>query len=185
MLQLICPCGEIASANTTQFRCGICQEPFDVSQALPAVSRSLFDARLGRAKAPFDSGVWRFKELIYPDAPMDKIVSKQEGNTPIYRSHRVQEWAGVADLDSKHEGMNPTGSFKDRGMTVAVTQAKIQGARRVVCASTGNTSRSGRGLCRRSRNAGGDPSSGSCHSHGQTDASSRIWSSDGHDPWKF
>ena len=140
MLQLICPCGEIAAANTTQFRCGICHEPFDVSQALPAVTRALFDERLGRAKAPFDSGVWRFKELIYPDAPIEQIVSKQEGNTPIYRSKRVQEWAGVAELGLKHEGMNPTGSFKDRGMTVAVTQANIQGANRVVCASTGNTS---------------------------------------------
>ncbi len=140
MLQLICPCGEIATANTTQFRCHICHEPFDVSQALPAVTRDLFDQRLGRANAPYDSGVWRFKELIYPDAPTDQIVSKQEGNTPIYRSRHVQEWTGVSQLGLKHEGMNPTGSFKDRGMTVAVTQAKLQGATRVVCASTGNTS---------------------------------------------
>lgn len=142
MLQLICPCGEIVGPDATQFRCDQCSEPFDIAQALPAVTRKTFDDRLGTSTAPYDSGVWRFKELIYPDVSTDYVVSKSEGNTPLYRSKAIAEWTGLKAIQIKHEGMNPTGSFKDRGMTVAVTQAKVLGAQRVVCASTGNTSAS-------------------------------------------
>jgi threonine synthase len=87
------------------------------------------------------SGVWRYAELIM-QTPASNIVSLPEGNTPLIRSTRVADWAGVDDLQLKHEGMNPTGSFKDRGMTVGVTQARRVGARAVACASTGNTSAS-------------------------------------------
>ncbi len=69
-------------------------------------------------------------------------VSFPEGNTPLLYRERIAEWAGVSDLFLKHEGHNPTGSFKDRGMTVGLTQAVRIGARAVVCASTGNTSAS-------------------------------------------
>ncbi len=69
-------------------------------------------------------------------------VSFPEGNTPLLYRQQIADWAGVADLFLKHEGQNPTGSFKDRGMTVGVTQAVRIGARAVVCASTGNTSAS-------------------------------------------
>ena len=69
-------------------------------------------------------------------------VSFPEGNTPLLYRQRIAEWAGVPDLFLKHEGHNPTGSFKDRGMTVGITQALRIGARAVVCASTGNTSAS-------------------------------------------
>ena len=123
MLQLICPCGEITGPESTQFRCDQCGEPFDISQALPAVTRKTFDSRLGRALAPYDSGVWRFKELIYPDVSTDHVVSKSEGNTPLYRSSSVARWTGLKSIQLKHEGMNPTGSFKDRGMTAAISEA--------------------------------------------------------------
>ena len=104
------------------------------------VSRELFDSRLGTLDAPFNSGVWRYKELVYPDVDESFIVSKPEGNTNLYHVPRLAEWAGVSTFFLKHEGENPTGSFKDRGMTGGVTQAKALGLSRVACASTGNTS---------------------------------------------
>jgi threonine synthase len=92
--------------------------------------------------APIDqSGVWRFRELL-PPIDETQIVSLREGNTPVYQSHVAADYAGVDNLRLKHLGLNPTGSFKDYGMTVAMSQAKALGARIVICASTGNTSAS-------------------------------------------
>jgi threonine synthase len=70
------------------------------------------------------------------------IVSFPEGNTPLIERPPVSQWTGAPRLQLKHEGMNPTGSFKDRGMTVAVTHAVRSGASAIACASTGNTSSS-------------------------------------------
>jgi threonine synthase len=107
--------------------------------------RALFDARLsdiGRHEsAARRSGVWRYRELIL-GASDDEIVSHPEGNTPLIQRDAVATYAGVEALLLKHEGHNPTASFKDRGMTVALTQARRIGARAVACASTGNTSAS-------------------------------------------
>jgi len=86
------------------------------------------------------SGVWRFKEIVLPTASAP--ISWPEGNTALLEREAVQRWAACPGLLLKHEGMNPTGSFKDRGMTVGVTQAKRIGAAAVACASTGNTSAS-------------------------------------------
>ncbi len=69
-------------------------------------------------------------------------VSIKEGNTPLYTVPRIESDVGVEALRIKHEGMNPTGSFKDRGMTVGVRVAQELGAKRLACASTGNTSAS-------------------------------------------
>lgn len=85
------------------------------------------------------SGVWRFQQLVMPNAG-DAITSHPEGNTPLLERARVQAWAGCEGLLLKHEGYNPTGSFKDRGMTVGTTQAVRTKASAVACASTGNTS---------------------------------------------
>lgn len=87
------------------------------------------------------SGVWRFQSLVMP-AVGTTPVSHPEGNTPLLSRDALSRWAGVESLLLKHEGHNPTGSFKDRGMTVGVTQAVRIGARAVACASTGNTSAS-------------------------------------------
>jgi threonine synthase len=87
------------------------------------------------------SGVWRFRELVLPGAAAG-VVSYPEGNTPLLARESLSIWTGVPALALKHEGENPTGSFKDRGMTVGLTQARRIGARAVVCASTGNTSAS-------------------------------------------
>ena len=78
-----------------------------------------------------------------PLAPAARPISLGEGNTPLIRLENILREAGVeAELYVKYEGLNPTGSFKDRGMTVAVTQAVAEGARAIICASTGNTSAS-------------------------------------------
>ena len=98
--------------------------------------RDLFDAR---SAAP-GSGVWRYRELVLPGALA--TVSHPEGNTPLLQRDSIGAWCDVPSIRLKHEGHNPTGSFKDRGMTVGVTQALRIGAAAVACASTGNTSAS-------------------------------------------
>lgn len=112
----------------------------EVELATPDVDQATFDRRLGCLDHPLRSGVWRYRELM-PDFPDDVIVSRQEGNTNLYRDDRLDDRAGVA-LWLKHEGENPTGSFKDRGMTAGVSHARWVGANVVACASTGNTSAS-------------------------------------------
>ncbi len=87
------------------------------------------------------SGVWRYGAVVLPSATGD-VVSHPEGNTPLLQRDALCRWTGVDGLLLKHEGQNPTGSFKDRGMTVGMTQARRIGARAVACASTGNTSAS-------------------------------------------
>lgn len=104
------------------------------------ITRAVLDARLGSLDAPIRSGVWRYRELM-PGFPDDAIVSKPEGNTNLYHEQALSDVAGV-EVWFKHEGENPTGSFKDRGMTVGVSHARWTGARVVACASTGNTSAS-------------------------------------------
>src|SRR5581483_6288524 len=88
------------------------------------------------------SGVWRYHELVHRTLAPAQIVTRFEGNTPLYESKPVAAFAGLARLFLKHEGENPTGSFKDRGMTVGVSEALRTGARALACASTGNTSAS-------------------------------------------
>lgn len=139
-------CGQHYALKDVIYNCERCGGLLDVRHDFRAaaadLSRDLFDSRLGSLAAPYNSGVWRFKELIYPDAADAQIVSRAEGNTNLYHLPRVAKYIGVETLYLKHEGENPTGSFKDRGMTTGLTQAKILGMRRVACASTGNTSAS-------------------------------------------
>jgi threonine synthase len=85
-------------------------------------------------------GVWRYAPFLPVDA--SKAVSLQEGGTPLYECAKLRSKIGVKALHVKYEGANPTGSFKDRGMTVGVTRAIELGCRTVGCASTGNTSAS-------------------------------------------
>ena len=88
------------------------------------------------------SGVWRFRELLPFVNDLSKAVTLAEGNTPIYEAPQSAAYAGLDQLRFKHQGMNPTGSFKDNGMTTGITQAVALGAQAVACASTGNTSAS-------------------------------------------
>jgi threonine synthase len=103
--------------------------------------RALWRERRVWSEARDRSGVWRFREFLPFDDDV-KIVSLAEGNTPLYDAPRSAAYCRLAQLKLKHQGCNPTGSFKDTGMTVAVTQAVKLGARVVVCASTGNTAAS-------------------------------------------
>src|SRR5438094_4996094 len=92
---------------------------------------------------PIDrSGVWRFRELIPFVEPGERIISLSEGSTPLVGTRRAGWWAGPIHLTIKHQGNNPTGSFKDLGMTASITRAESRGVRMVACASTGNTSSS-------------------------------------------
>jgi threonine synthase len=123
------------------FTCG-CGGTLEVVHELSVVSLEVFEHRLSHMDGPFSSGVWRYKEFIHPRIETDSIVTRPEGNTNLYRRAGVSRYTGVECLQLKHEGENPTGSFKDRGMTVAVSEAVRSGASVVACASTGNTSAS-------------------------------------------
>jgi len=107
----------------------------------PGTLRDLWRSRLTSLDSRDRSGVWRFREFL-PFDNDDPIVTLSEGNTPLYDAPRSADYCGLRQLKLKHQGNNPTGSFKDTGMTVAVTQARKLGARLVACASTGNTAAS-------------------------------------------
>jgi threonine synthase len=140
-------CGAELSASDTKTQCancgGLLSLRYDPPAERGAALKRIFDGRLtSRAEVPESSGVWRFRELVLPDVSDEEIVTQPEGNTPLVRRKRVADWCGLDSIDLKLEGANPTGSFKDRGMTVAVTQARRVSAPAVACASTGNTSAS-------------------------------------------
>jgi threonine synthase len=105
-------------------------------------------ARLWRARrmsnAPLEqSGVWRYRELLgFIDPEIDRVVTLREGNTPLLDAPRAASYAGLNALTFKHQGFNPTGSFKDNGMTAGATVGLKLGMKRVACVSTGNTSAS-------------------------------------------
>ena len=88
------------------------------------------------------SGVWRYREMIPFLDDESHIVTLREGNTPLLAAPGCASWAGLDALVFKHQGFNPTGSFKDNGMTCGVAQAVRLGMKRVACVSTGNTSAS-------------------------------------------
>ncbi|MCC6892124.1 MAG: threonine synthase [Anaerolineae bacterium] len=145
MLQCM-DCGQQYPVDKIIYACekcgGLLDVQHDTDYLKKTATHTLFDSRLGTLEAPYNSGVWRYKEMIYPDVSNDLVVSRPEGNTNLYRTPKLAAWAGVETLYLKHEGENPTGSFKDRGMTGGVTQARVLGIDRVACASTGNTSAS-------------------------------------------
>ena len=122
-------------------RCTSCGGLLDVVHEPPAVRGAELRTVFATRRSEGSSGVWRYRELVLPNAG-DHIVSHPEGNTPLLARDRVASYAGVPNPLLKHEGHTPPGSFKDRGKTVGVTQARRIGARAVACASTGNTSAS-------------------------------------------
>jgi threonine synthase len=140
-------CGHTHNLDEPVYVCGKCGGLLDVvhdlAQLQGVLSRDLFDERLREVEAPYNSGVWRFKELVFPDAPLEAVISRGEGNTTLYKApKKLAAWVGASRLSLKHEGENPTGSFKDRGMTGGITHAAMVGASSALCASTGNTSAS-------------------------------------------
>ena len=139
-------CAETYSGLDLRYRCD-CSGTLDVIHDLSRceLTREILDSRLS-SKDPLDrSGVWRFRELILPladDKLQEIAAARGEGSTNLYDASTIGLEVGVEDLWLKHEGENPTGSFKDRGMTVGITLAKLLEMNAVACASTGNTSAS-------------------------------------------
>nr|WP_202614511.1 threonine synthase [Halostella litorea] len=119
-------CGEtFAPFSAIRYRCDDCDGLLEARYADPPT----FDAFEG-------DGVWRYSAAL----PFEEGVTLPEGSTPLHEVPRLEDEVGVDRLRVKHEGMNPTGSFKDRGMTVGVRVAQELGVDRLACASTGNTS---------------------------------------------
>jgi threonine synthase len=140
-------CGSINASAAQDFRCSKCGNLLEITDSSwnsrnPVALKSLWRERRTLNTLIDLSGVWRFRELLPAPASEEHIVTLREGNTPLYDLPQSSRATGVARLYAKHQGMNPTGSFKDAGMTVAATFARQAGYRWVACASTGNTSAS-------------------------------------------
>jgi threonine synthase len=148
-------CYRVAKQPGQRFRCEACGDLLEVvypgwktdqglrPSGLNAASLKALWRTRRKSLVPIDqSGVWRFRELLPEFSDQHKIITLHEGNTPIYELHSCAGIAGVEHLLAKHQGMNPTGSFKDTGMTVAASVARNEEFRWVGCASTGNTSAS-------------------------------------------
>jgi threonine synthase len=105
-------------------------------------SRDVAHSRENDVKDGTGPGVIRRYAAYLPVNEATPRLTLHEGDTPLIAAPRLAEWVGAAELYLKYEGMNPTGSFKDRGMVVAVAKALEAGARAVLCASTGNTAAS-------------------------------------------
>ena len=141
-------CGVVCEKAAQNFRCADCGDLFEIvypqwnSTGLDASAlRTLWRQRRTSGLPVDESGVWRFRELL-PGFDWKEIITLREGNTPLYEMPSCARIAGLQQLYAKHQGMNPTGSFKDTGMTVAASAARREGFRWVACASTGNTSAS-------------------------------------------
>lgn len=126
-------CGATYPADEILYNCTKCGHLLAVKYSLDTinVTRAAWDKR--------PLSVWRYKELLPVHG---EPVTLQEGGTPLYHLKKLGEEMGIPHLYAKHEGMNPSGSFKDRGMTVGVSMALQLGKKSVACASTGNTSAS-------------------------------------------
>jgi len=139
-------CGRTALPD--RFRCELCRDLLEIvfsgwkeQQLDPAELKAIWRERRTSFDPADQSGVWRFREIL-PEISKQQIITIKEGNTPVYELPRCAKSAGVRRLFAKHQGMNPTGSFKDTGMTVAASFARQAGYHWVACASTGNTSAS-------------------------------------------
>src|SRR6202167_3066586 len=133
------------------FRCSQCGDLFEVEypgwsqrsgpdRPNPGALKWLWRERRCSSEALDHSGVWRFRDLLPILENFGNAVTLREGNTPLYHLPRAARALGVDQLYAKHQGMNPTGSFKDTGMTTALSVARERGFEWVACASTGNTS---------------------------------------------
>ncbi len=134
MYRLVCVhCGENYAPDEIIYNCRRCGHLLAVQYDLDniSVSRSEWDKR--------PLSVWRYREIL--PVTIDP-VTLYEGGTPLYHLKAIGKELGLPELYAKHEGMNPSGSFKDRGMTVGVSMALQLKKTHVACASTGNTSAS-------------------------------------------
>lgn len=128
-------CGTTFPAQDDLYACEECGDGIRVVLEMQGLSYD--DLRARWRDRPFR--LWRYRELL---PVTGEEVSLDEGGTPLLRLGLLREAAEDVALFAKNEGLNPTGSFKDRGMTVGVTRARNLGRTRVICASTGNTAAS-------------------------------------------
>ncbi|MEM1566205.1 MAG: threonine synthase [Candidatus Bathyarchaeia archaeon] len=130
-------CGAEYPINEIVYNCKKCGDLLEVQIDEGAIRRKIEE--VDWRSRPIS--VWKYREFL-PIFDEAKIVTLNEGGTPLHRCERLAEELGIKNLYIKNEGANPTGSFKDRGMTVGISKALELGVRAVVCASTGNTSAS-------------------------------------------
>ena len=127
-------CGTAYESDVRSYECGKCGNLLELVREGKVSRSDLF----GDKSQP---GIWKFRHAL--PLPGDaSVVSLSEGYTPLVHVARIGAKLGLSKLHVKNEGQNPTGSFKDRGMTVAVSRAVASGAKLLVCASTGNTAAS-------------------------------------------
>jgi threonine synthase len=142
-------CRKTQETADRMFRCTECSELLEVQYPEWAHAPAGFALRLkeiwrerrGSSLPENSSGVWRFRELL-PQVERENIVTMCEGNTPLVALRKAARALRLPNLLVKHQGMNPTGSFKDTGISAAISMAKAEGFSWVCCASTGNTSAS-------------------------------------------
>lgn len=130
-------CGTKYGINEILYFCKKCGDLLEVKYDFKELSANL--EKSNWKNVPLS--VWRYKDFM-PIGDISKIVSLNEGGTGLHSCHKLGKQLGILQLYVKNEGENPTGSFKDRGMTVGVSKANELGAKNVICASTGNTSAS-------------------------------------------
>ncbi|HET6179378.1 MAG TPA: threonine synthase [Candidatus Sulfotelmatobacter sp.] len=139
-------CGNLSDEAAQNFRCAHCGDLLEITypqwKAGAQDLKSTWRQRRLSQSAIDLSGVWRFRDTLPSLEIDDQAITLREGNTPLYELPQCSRITGVPRLFGKHQGLNPTGSFKDAGMTVAATFARRAGFRWVACASTGNTSAS-------------------------------------------
>ncbi|HEV2714868.1 MAG TPA: threonine synthase [Terriglobales bacterium] len=145
-------CGAVTPVAESGLACATCGDLLEVVFPQPNADsekplgapalKTLWRERRSSQLPADQSGVWRFREVLPALGEEHAAITLREGNTPLYELSRCARIAGVGKLYAKHQGMNPTGSFKDTGMTVAASFARQDGFRWVACASTGNTSAS-------------------------------------------
>jgi threonine synthase len=137
-------CGAHFGIEEVLYNCPKCGGLLETSYSGPFASaaelkQTFRNRRL--SNAPLDqSGVWRYRELFPFLDDVSHVVTLREGNTPLLDGPIAAAYGGLDRLTFKHQGFNPTGSFKDNGMTCGVAQARRLKMTRVACVSTGNTS---------------------------------------------
>lgn len=130
-------CGSRYGINEIMYFCKKCRDLLEIKYDHGELARALKESEWRNAPL----SVWRYRDFM-PVNDFSKIVSLNEGGTGLHSCQRLGKRLGIRQLYVKNEGENPTGSFKDRGMTVGVTKAVELGVKSVICASTGNTSAS-------------------------------------------
>jgi threonine synthase len=140
-------CGATYGVQETRVACkcgNLLDITYDWDRAGPPSALNWFESKWSKRFDPHAfSGVWRFRELL-PFAPPEMAVTIGEGQTLLQNAASVAKFVGLntGELHLQYEGMNPSGSFKDNGMSAAFTHARMVNAKRAACASTGNTSAS-------------------------------------------